>query len=318
MTFARRTLLMSAAALAFATPAAAQDLERVAIVMPGSISDNGWNAAGFEGLRDAGEALGFEIAYSENVHQPEQIEALNDYARRGYDLVIGHGGEFQDAAERVAARFPDTMFLVNNGLATSDNIATADFYFTQLGYLMGYVAGSMSETGVVGIINAQEFKFTTDTTQGYRDGAAAANPDVEVVVTWTGDWDDVAKGKEAALNQIGQGADVVWSTMDSATFGVMQAVQEEGVYGIGLYRDAIEEWPEILQSAILDVRGNMRAYLELAAAGELEGRRYRGDLTDPRAMRIGSFHSDIPVEVVAEVEALVERMKSGEFAPQPE
>ncbi|MES0884386.1 BMP family protein [Roseibium sp. SCP14] len=314
----RRIFIAAAAAMiTFVTPAYAEGIESAAIVMPGSISDNGWNQAGYEGLKKAGEDLGFETAYSESVHQPDQIEVLSDYARRGYDLVIGHGGEFQDAVVRVAQRFPDTMFMVNNGLGTSENVANADFYFSQLGYLMGFTAGRMSETGTIGIIAAQKFKFTNDTVASYEAGAKSANPDIKVLVTWTGDWDDVAKGKEAALNQIEQGADVVWPTMDSATLGSMQAVQEKGVYGIGIYRDAINEWPEILQSAILDVRGNMRSYLELAANGELEGQSYKGDLNNPQAMRIGSYHPDIPGEVVAEIDELVLRMQSGELAPEP-
>ena len=292
-------------------------IESAAIVMPGSISDNGWNQAGHDGLTKAGEEFGFETAYSENIEQPEHVEALSDYARRGYDLVIGHGGEFQDAVKRVAKRFPDTMFMVNNGLGTERNIANADFYFSQLGYLMGYTAGKMTKSGTVGIIAAQKFKFTNDTVASYKAGAEAARAGTRVLVTWTGDWDDVSKGKEAALNQISQGADVVWPTMDSATLGSMQAVQEKGVYGIGIYRDAIKEWPEILQSAILDVRGNMRAYLKLAAEGKLEGKSYKGDLSNPEAMRIGSYHPDIPADVVAEINSLVEQMKAGSLRPLP-
>lgn len=297
--------------------ASAEGIKSAAIVMPGSVSDNGWNQAGFDGLTNAGKDLGFDTAYSESVHQPEQIEVLSDYARRGYSLVIGHGGEFQDAVERVADRFPDTMFMINNGLGTSDNIANADFYFSQIAYLMGYVAGAMTKTNTIGIIAAQKFKSTNDTVAGYESGAKAANPDVNVLVTWTGNWDDVAKGKEAALNQISQGADVVWPTMDSATLGSMQGVQEKGVYGIGIYRDAINEWPEILQSAILDVRGNMRSYLELAAAGGLEGNLYRGDMSNPQAMRIGTFHPDIPEDVVAKVNGLIEQMNAGELVVEP-
>lgn len=314
----KHNILAALAALMLAGPAASDDFERAAIVMPGSISDNGWNQAGFEGLTQAGEALGFETTFSESVHQPEQIEVLSDYARRGYDLVIGHGGEFQDAVERVASRFPETMFMVNNGLGTKANVANADFYFSQIAYLMGYIAGSMTQSDTIGIIAAQKFKFTTDTVAGYEAGAKAANPDVGVLVTWTGDWDDIAKGKEAALNQISQGADVVWPTMDSATLGAMQAVQEKGVYGIGIYRDAINEWPEILQSAILDVRGNMRSYLERAAAGELDGVLYRANISNELAMRIGSFHPDIPVEVVDEVAKLIDAMKSGALVVEPQ
>lgn len=321
MNLTRRLVLTAAAsciAVGFATtPGSAQETRKAAIVMPGSISDKGWNEAGYDGLTKAGEALGFQTAVSEKVHQPDQIEVLSDYARRGYDLVIGHGGEFQDAVERVAERFPDTMFIVNNGLGTSKNVANADFYFSQLGYLMGYTAAKMSKTGTIGFIGAQQFKFTNDSVASFEHGAKAANPDIKVLVTWTGDWDDVAKGKEAALNQISQGADVVWPTMDSATIGAMQAVQEKGVYGIGIYRDAIKEWPEVLQSAILDVRGNMRSYLDLFARGELTGQAYKGDLNNADAMRVGSFHPDIPDDVVAQINGLIEQMKSGQLKPQP-
>lgn len=322
MKFTRRTVLTAAATCIAAsatltTAAFAEGITKAAIVMPGSISDKGWNAAGYDGLTKAGEALGFETAVSEKVEQPDQIEALSDYARRGYDLVIGHGGEFQDAVERVAKRFPDTMFMVNNGLGTGENVANADFYFSQVGYLMGFTAARMSRSGKIGFIGAQQFKFTNDSAASYENGAKAANPDIKVLVTWTGDWDDVAKGKEAALNQISQGADVIWPTMDSATLGAMQAVQEKGIYGIGIYRDAINEWPEILQSAILDVGGNMRSYLELAAKGELTGQAYKGDLNNEGAMRVGSYHPDIPEETVAEIKGLIEQMKSGELKPQP-
>ena len=321
MIYKRRTVLTFAGAcLAFAattTFAIAQGIRKAAIVMPGSVSDNGWNQAGYEGLTNAGKEFGFETAVSEKTAQPDQIEVLSDYARRGYNLVIGHGGEFQDAVERVAERFPDTMFMVNNGLGTGENIANADFYFSQVGYLMGYTAAKMSRTGTIGFIGAQQFKFTNDSVTSFENGAKAANPNIEVLITWTGDWDDVAKGKEAALNQISQGADVIWPTMDSATLGAMQAVQEKGIYGIGIYRDAINEWPEILQSAILDVRGNMRSYLELAAEGKLEGKAYKGDLNNEQAMRIGSFHPDIPEEIVAEIRDLVSQMQSGELQPQP-
>jgi len=321
MKITRRVILTAVAACisAISMPhiAAAEGIKKAAIVMPGSISDNGWNQSGFEGLTNAGKYLGFETAVSEKVEQPDQIETLSDYARRGYDLVIGHGGEFQDAVERVAKRFPDTMFMINNGLGTGENIANADFYFSQVGYLMGYTAARMSKTGTIGFIGAQKFKFTNDSVGSFENGAKAARSDIKVLITWTGDWDDVAKGKEAALNQISQGADVVWPTMDSATLGAMQAVQEKNAYGIGIYRDAINEWPEILQSAILDVRGNMRAYLELAANGELEGKAYKGDLKNSKAMRVGTYHPDIPADIVAEIKDLIAKMQSGELKPQP-
>jgi basic membrane protein A len=262
--------------------------------------------------------MGIEFAYSEHVEQPDQVEALSDYARRGYDLVVGHGGEYQDAIVRVARNNPETMFMVNNGLGVGDNVANADFHFSQLGYLMGYTAAKASSSKKIGMLVAQEFKFTLDSAAGYRAGAEAAVPGTVVLYNVMGDWNDVAKGKEAALGQLSQGADVIWPTMDAANVGALQAVQEKGAKAIGLYYDAIQDWPDIIvQSAILDVTENMLSYLRVATKGQLKGQLYKADLTNSAAMRIGTFGPTVPKEVQDEVAALVEKMKSGELKVEP-
>jgi basic membrane protein A len=318
MNLHRRLLLglmaSAGASAAFIGTAAAQPL-KVAIVMPGNITDKSWTQAGYEGINNAKEKLGLEIAYSEKVAQPDQAEALSDYARRGYQVVIGHGGEFQDAAERVAAKYPDTMFVINNGHEAGSNIATAAFYYSQLGYLMGYIAGKMSKTGKAGWIGAQKIQFSTDLNSSFEKGFKDAGGK-EVITAWTNDWDDIAKGKEAALNQVGQGADVIFPTMDNAVIGSLQAAREKGIWGFGLYYDAIQDWPDtVLQSAIFDIKGAMLDYLTLAKEGKLEGKAYIYDLNKPEALRIGTFHSAIPEAVKTEVLALVEKMKTGELKP---
>lgn len=323
MKLSRRQILATAAAgaavaMAGRSVAAGKDM-KAAIVLPGSITDGGWNQAGYDSMKLAKEKLGIETAFSEKVHQPQHVEALSDYARRGYTHVIGHGGEFQDATERVATRYPETTFIVTNGLRTGKSLVTADFYFSQPAHVLGFLAGRVSNTGKVGIIAAQKFKFTTDTVAGYEAGFKAARPDGQVFTTWTGDWDDIAKGKEAALNLLSQGADIVWPTMDSATQGSLQAVREKGAMAFGLYYDAITKWPDIiLQSAILDVRGMLLALLTTAKDKGLEpNKNYKYDLNTPAAVRMGSFHSKVPANVVTEIEGLIAKMKSGEFKAQP-
>jgi basic membrane protein A and related proteins len=306
------------ATLALAHRALAQQKLKLAIVLPGSVTDGGWSQSAYESLVEARELHGIEFAYSEKIKKPDHVETLSDYARRGYKVVVAHGGEFQDVVNRVAARFPDTMFLVNNGLKTGKNIAIADFYFSQPAYLMGYIAGKMSKTGKAGFIGAQKFKFTTDSAAGFEAGFKDAKQDGKVFVTWTGDWDDVAKGKEAALSQLNRGVDMIFPILDRATIGALQAVKAKGAFAFGLYYDAIKAWPEIiLQSDILDVRGMMRGCIKLAMEGNLQGRRYRFDLNTPEALRMGSFHPSIPANVVREVKDLMEKMKSGEFKPKP-
>jgi basic membrane protein A len=304
------------AALAVPQIALAQDDVKFAIVLPGVITDNSFNQAGYEGALAASEALGLEMAYSEKVAQPDQPEALADYARRGYNVVIGHGSEFQDAAERVARRNPDTSFLVVNGSEASDNISTVGYNYRHLAYGLGLTAGEMSESGIGGFVGGQPIPFSTDLLEGYTAGFMAANPDGQVLSAWTSDWDDVAKGKEATLNLISQGADIIFPTMDNATIGSLQAMQEQGVQGFGIYYDAIEDWPDvILQSAIFDLSGAMTAVLSNIEDGTLPSQAYEFGFETPEAARFGTFHSEVSAAVQDKVNAAIAGMIAGEINP---
>ncbi len=306
--FASALITVSMAGIALA------DDFKVAIVLPGVITDKSFNQAGYEGVQRAAEKLGIEFAYSEKTAQPDQPEALSDYARRGYDLVIGHGGEFQESVSRVARRFSDTQFLIVNGTEPGDNYATMSFDFPGLGYVMGYVAGKTSETGKGGYIGAQKLLFYVQLGEGFEKGFLAARPDGKVFTAWTNDWDDVAKGKEAALNQISQGADVIFPSMDNAVVGSLQGVKEKGAMGIGIYYDAIVDWPDtVIQSAIFDMRSALGEVIATAKAGELQGKAYIFGLETSAAARIGSYADSVSAETRSEIEALIPSIIAGDI-----
>ena len=294
-------------------PARAGDF-KVAIVLPGVITDKSFNQAGYEGVARAAKELDIEFAYSEKTAQPDQPEALADYARRGYDVVIGHGGEFQESVDRVARRFPDTQFIIVNGTKAGGNVAAMSFDFPALGYVMGYLSGKVSESGKGGYIGAQKLKFYVELGEGFAKGFMDARPDGEVFTAWTNDWDDVAKGKEAALNQISQGADVIFPSMDNAVIGSLQGVKEKGKQAIGIYYDAIVDWPEtVIQSAIFDMRSALVTVLTTAKQGNLEGKAYVYGLETPEAARIGSYHGVVPADLQGEIAALIEKIKAGQI-----
>ena len=287
---------------------------KVAIVLPGVITDKSFNQAGYEGVRRAADQLGIEFAYSEKTAQPDQPEALADYARRGYDIVIGHGGEFQESVERVARRFPDTQFIIVNGVRAGGNIAVMSFDFAALGYVTGYLAGKVSESGKGGYIGAQKLKFYVELGQGFAKGFMDARPDGQVLTTWTNDWDDVAKGKEAALNQISQGADIIFPSMDNAVIGSLQGVREKGKKAIGIYYDAILDWPDtVIQSAIFDMRSALVTLLTIARNGKLEGKPYIYGLETPEAARIGSYHRSVSADLRSEIAGLIKKINAKEI-----
>ena len=293
------------------SPVQAKDF-KAAIVLPGVITDKSANQSGYEGMMLAKEELGISVAYSEKVAQPDQAEALADYARRGYNVVLGMGGEFQDAADRVAKRYPKTMFIVINGITPSENVVCLRFKDVDSGYALGYLAGKMSKTGVGAYIGAQQIAFTLDQQKGFANGFMAANPKGKVLTAWTSDWDDIAKGKEAALTCISQGADMIYPTMDNAIMGSFQAAKEKGVWAFGIYYDHYPEWPDtILQSAVMHWSQAIFRVLNIAYDGKLEGKEYLIGFEEPKAMSLGTFNPAVPEALRQEILQLIEDIKSG-------
>ena len=289
---------------------------KAALVMPGVITDKSFNQTCYEGAMKAKDKLGIEVAYSEKVPQPDQAEALADSARRGYQLVIGAGGEFQDAVDRVAKRYPDTMFMVLNGTTPDKNVAVARFHYEGLAYTLGYIGGKMTKSNTGAFIGAQQIAFSMQMLLGFENGFKAANSNGKVLVAWTNDWDDIAKGKEAALTVISQGADMVFPTMDNAIVGSYQAVKEQGKNAFGIYYDTYPDWPDIiLQSAVMKWSGALLDMVTIAKDGKLEGKEYMVGFDSPDAAGIGAYGPSVPEELRKEVSGIIDDIKSGKIDP---
>ena len=287
---------------------------KVALVLPGVITDKSFNQGAYEGLMYVKNEMGIEVAYSEKVAQPDQAEALADYARRGYNLVFGGGGEFQDAVDRVAKRYPDTMFAVINGKAAADNVAIFLFDYLDTCYVVGYFAGKMSHTGIGAFIGAQQIPAWLRALDGFEKGFMAARPDGKVLAAWTNDWDEVAKGKEAALSVISQGADIVFPTMDNAIVGTYQGAKEKNKYAIGIFYDFHKDWPDtIIQSAVMRWDTGLVEMVKLFQAGKLEGKIYTFGFETPSVVSLGTYSPVVPEALRQQISKLIDDIKSGKF-----
>src|ERR1700730_11453706 len=138
------------AALVAPTGAATGQL-KVAAALPGIITDKAWNQSAYEGLKMMEKQMGAQIAYTERVAQPDQAEVLSDYARRGFDVVFAHGGEFDAAGKQVAARFPTTKFVIDKGTNTGPNLADLQINHFQVAFLGGFVAGKLTKTNKIAV-----------------------------------------------------------------------------------------------------------------------------------------------------------------------
>ena len=253
----RRTcllLLLLLAACSHSEPAATSSTFKVALLSPGPVSDAGWNALAYEGLLAIRDQLGAEIAQVE-VHNPGQFEdGFRDFARRGFNLVFGHGFEFQDAAAAVAPDFPDTVFITTSGNTVRPNVAPLRFMLEEATYLEGMLTASMSKSGKAGAVGGMAIPSVKSTIMAYEAGAKAVNPNFQVVTSYVGNWDDVGAAKAAALALVQQGADFLFHNADAAGLGVFQAAQQQQVLAFGANKNQNDIAPDVvLASAVIDI-----------------------------------------------------------------
>jgi basic membrane protein A and related proteins len=240
----------------------------VGLVTPGSIADAAWNSGAYHGLEQIRDSLAVAVSQVEARTPAEQEEALRTYASQGYDLVFGHGFEFQGAAERVSAEYPRTVFVVTSGERVHGNVSPLIFRLQEASYLAGVVAGGMTRSNIIAFVGGIELPPIKLAEDAWVAGAKSVNSAVTSRSTYLNTFDDVAAGREAALALIQAGADMFHHNADQAALGVFQAVKEsKSAYIFGANLDQSSLAPErTLGSAVIDLP---RAFL--AVAREVNG-----------------------------------------------
>ncbi|MDJ0660818.1 MAG: BMP family protein [Crocosphaera sp.] len=295
-----------------------QNTLKIAIILPGIITDKAWNQTGYEGVKLTEEKLGAEIAYVEQVSQADQAETLADFARRGYNLIYAHGGQFDAAIQQVAGQFPDTFFIGVNGAVEGQNIASLRIDHLQGSYLCGILGALMTKSNQMAYITAQSFQATDEELRGFELGAKSVNPNITITSSYTGDWNDAAKAKEATLALISSGAVVIYQWLDNASPAVLQTAEEKGIYAFGNTVDQLNIAPDaVLTTPVkrLDLAINYLA--ELANKKELEGKIYSLGLDYPDILYLGKFNEVVTDEMKTQINQVKEEIINKQITFEP-
>jgi basic membrane lipoprotein Med (substrate-binding protein (PBP1-ABC) superfamily) len=250
--------------------AAGADTFRVAMVLPGSDTDKGWNQMAAEGLAQIKKDLHAETRLATNVQSADFYNRLSDYAEDGFDVVICHGGEFEKPAAKAAAAYPKTHFIVGGCPSDIPGAISVEFLAKDASQLVGLVAGELTQSHTVAFVGADPVAPLQACYDGMSDGLAADGKQKEVKLLpalWTHSWDSPTVAREKTEAAIASGADIIYQNVDAAAWGVFQAVQDAdksgkkiAAFGCNSNQNALA--PDvILGSVVLDVP---RAYFELA------------------------------------------------------
>lgn len=313
--------------VASATVAIAQDSEpvSVAVVYSGNLGDQSYNDSANMGATQAAEEFGVEIKNLEGT-TPDVWEAnLLAAADAGYDLVICSSSNFEPYLAEIAAMYPDVKFAIIDTVVEGDNVQSISFAQNEGSFLAGAAAAMFTqETGVEGVneeavigwVGGMDIPVLNDFFTGYEQGAKYINPDITVLQSFAGTWNDPLRGKELTLAQFEQGADIVMNVASGTGPGILEAAAEAGLYAIGVDLNQDNDQPgHILTSMIKRVdtavytviadvvndtfEGGKTQYLDIAAKGV--------GLTDFAVMRehLGDAFPEHIVEKIAELEAQI-------------
>jgi basic membrane protein A and related proteins len=273
-------------------PAAEAKPVAVGVLIPGSKSDKGWMESGYDGLTRAEQKHGakLHVEYVENVKFADMEQALTMLATKS-ELVIGVGGQTEASLRKVAKRFPAVKFSVVGGNKGSQdgNVAQYDVRQAEIAFVAGATAAMLSKNGAVSYVGGLEIPAIVNAGKEFGNGARFINPKIKYFESYTGDFDDVAKSKEATLAAIAQGADVHYHILNLGLRGMEQAARDKGTHIIGSYTDRCGSDPLYVAYTITGVGYQIEYAIDQMVQGAWHAE------FKPFGLAMGSEASDIKV-----------------------
>lgn len=236
----------------------AEEPLKLAFVSPDAIGINPFLILGEAGIEQAAEELGAEFEVYEAVFGDLTVteETLLAAADDGADIVMVLGFEFNDFIPGAAEEYPDTEFLIVDQCIDPlpENVSCAVFREHEAAFLIGATAGLLTETDNVGVITALDTPFFRRYTDGYAEGAAFVNPDVNVEIIFIGGdnpFADPARAKEQALAMAEGDVDQLFGAGAASNPGIYEAAVEQGFQVYATDTNQCPEQPEILVDSLL-------------------------------------------------------------------
>lgn len=322
--FVQLTASVSAADYSAANPL------KVALVLHGSLGDKSFFDSAAAGLAQAEADMPVAVNIIElGLDRSKWEPGLTDAADSDYDVVIAGTFEMTGFMVELAEQYPEVKFInfdssPDYSSCECSNILAVEYGTSTAGYLAGYAAAKVSKTGVLGTIIGAVFPTITDFKVGFDQGALAADADVKIVNAVSGTFSDPAKGKEIALAQLNQGADVIFPISGATGIGALQAAKDAGILAVGVDSDqaAIFADTDLAQAEVIltSVEKKVGESLYIALAGTLDGSQLYGQRVllglQDGAVGISKnqwYEAIVPAAVRAEIDELESKIISGEI-----
>jgi basic membrane protein A len=290
----------------------------------GGLNDRSFNHRAYAGLLKAAKDLGVQTRVVQSASPADYIPNLSKLAQQGYNLVIGVGFTEIDAVKAVAKQFPKTHFAIvdvsNADEGGLKNVQGLLFKEQEAGYLAGYAAGlAAKQRGghAVSSVGGEKQPPVDRYIAGFQAGAKAADPGIQTLNGYSQDFENQAKCKEVALNQIAAGSVVVFQVAGGCGLGALDAAKENNVWGVGVDADQGYLGTYVLTSALKRVDTAVYDSIRDAKAGKFMGGTDSVYGLDIGGVGIGKFSSKTPAGIAAKVAQIKQEIVSGKITNIP-
>jgi basic membrane protein A and related proteins len=290
----------------------------------GGLNDRGFNHLAYVGLLQAQHRLGVQTRVIQSASPADYIPNLSKLAQQGYNLVIGVGYTEIDALKAVAKQFPKTHFAIvdvsNADEGGLKNVQGLLFKEQEAGYLAGYAAGlAAKQRGgkAVSSVGGEKQPPVDRYIAGFQAGAKAADPGITTLNGYSQDFENQAKCKEVALNQIAAGSIVVFQVAGGCGLGALDAAKEHNVWGVGVDADQGYLGTYVLTSALKRVDTSVYDSIRDAKAGKFKGGTDAVYGLDVGGVGIGKFSPKTPTGIAAKVALIKQQIASGKITNIP-
>jgi basic membrane protein A and related proteins len=297
----------------------------------GGVDDRGFNQFSIAGLDKAAEDLGVEkrvyVSNSADDYEPNLEAAVDD----GNDLVIAVGFLLAPSTIKVATANPDISFAgvdhfygppgdkacEESKTCAVDNALGMIFPTEEAGYLAGVVAALRTKTNTVSTVGGIKIPPVDNWIAGFQAGVKATKPNVKTLNAYSNDFNDAAKCKEIALDQISQGSDVVFQVAGDCGLGALDAACEKNVTAIGVDADQSAQGPCVLTSALKPLSDAVFSVVDKFVKDTFKGGTNESFGVEqlPNAKLLAPFQGDVSQEIKDAVAQAEKGLKDGSIDP---
>lgn len=263
---------------------------KVVYLCNGNLGDKGFNDSAASGMQMLADKMGAEVKTIEMGRDETSYEGnYLDVSEQDWDMIVSGTWSVKELAQDIAAEFPDKNYLifdvsVDRDVVTEGNMMGVNYYSNQAAFLSGVLAAKMLDSGdakidpskkILGFVGSMDTSNINDFLVGYLEGVQYVDPEIKVVTSYVGSFEDVSKCMEMTTQLYNQGAQVVYAPASQSILGAVTAAQKSDKYLIAcdqdLYAELKDSNPELAANVISSSLKNVGESIYTSVKGWSEG-----------------------------------------------